>query len=146
MNLDGTSFTDRIHTLVGLPLDIDLFRIAIEHFSQIGRHRVRMRRDLGLLADDGGIHVSDTHPMALHPTNRFLEKSSRVGPLILRSRIREKAAYIRLAQCTQNGIRDGMQKRVPVRMTHGALFVFQFHPTEYENPAVPGGRAGFKPM
>ena len=71
MNLDRPARADRIHFLMGFPLDVDLIRGALQQPGDVGDHLRLSETDLGTLANHGDIRIT-------HPIPRLLDSSVRL--------------------------------------------------------------------
>lgn len=75
MNLDRPARTNRIHFLVGFPLDVDLIRGALQQPGDVGDHLRFAGADLREFANHGDIRIPNPIPRLLDSSVRLDQKS-----------------------------------------------------------------------
>src|SRR5262245_28167089 len=88
---------DESHAFVGGRFNPHLFNPDLQGGSDVFLHRGYVRIDLGLLRDDGGIHIHQGTASGTDGVRRFLKEDSTGRATPPGIGIREKVAYIGLA-------------------------------------------------
>jgi hypothetical protein len=121
MGGDGLATSDRIHSLVGLPFDADLFDANSQRAGETAANGVLEWRDLRPLEDHDDIDLSDGEARAAHQCRRMLKKlDARCAPP-LRIGIRKMYADISKARRAKDGIGNGVTNNVRVGMPLGSF-------------------------
>ena len=74
MDLNRLPGTHRVHTFVGLALDVDAIGANRERFGQVVDDRWLVGDDLWAFANDCAVEVSDSIPPGLHPADGFFQE------------------------------------------------------------------------
>ena len=90
--------------LVGSSFNADLIRAQLERGGNVRLHLLNMRIDLGVLGNDGRVHVDERALSLHHLPLRFLQEhtAGRIAPSWIR--VGEKVSYVRLSERAKHRI------------------------------------------
>jgi hypothetical protein len=79
-------------------------------------HRWNVRRHLGRLRDDGGVHIGDGPPAHTHTVSRLGQEQRGVGAAKGGVGVGEMPSDVAQGGRSQQGVRDGVQQGIGIRM------------------------------
>ena len=117
-------------------LDADAGSIQTHGCGDVTAHGGDVRRQLRRLRDDRGIHVPWFKARLTQDTAHLPQKGQAVCALITRVAVREMPAYVAQCRRPQQGIHDGVDQNVRIRVSQQTLFIGYLHSAEYQLPAL----------
>jgi hypothetical protein len=114
---DGPALSNRAQPFVGFGLDTQGLLFQPENGAQGGFHTLDVRSQLRLLEDDDDIHMG--HPPAFVPDedHGFGKKSRARRIPVSGIRIREKPSDVSLPESPEQGVDDGVNQGIAIRMS-----------------------------
>jgi len=98
LRLDGFHAPQVAEFFVGFAFDVHAGRLNAQISGNVGAHGGNVRREFGLLRDDGGIHVHNAPAQSLHALIRFAQQYAAVGIFEFGGGIGEMAADVAQAR------------------------------------------------
>ena len=98
-----------------------------------------MWRQFGGLGNDGAVYIADGIAFGAYPTRHFAQQCRRVRAFELCVGVREMAANIAQRGRTQQGISNGVQQSIGVRMPQQSFVVPDIHATQNQFAAFDQG-------
>jgi len=132
MHFESPSFADGIDAFMRLALDIHALAPALKQPCDVRRNRIPVRTNLRSLADHRAIDVANLKPCSVHPLNGFAQKDRRIGAVVLRIVIGEELPDVWKPEGTEQRIRDRVQKRITIGMSHRTARSFDADSTEHK--------------
>ena len=102
-----------------------------------------MRGQLGFLGDDGAVNIAKLPALRTHTACRLLQQHEGVCAFEFHRRVGEMTPDVAQACGPQNGIGNGVQQHVSIRMAQQALVVRNLYPPKdqlapfYQSVRVP---------
>ena len=121
-------------------LDADSVQRKLQQVCEAFAHGLAMRLHLGLFADQSDVHIDDAPAARRHALSRVNQEAVRRGALPLRIAGREMVADVAVGDRAKNGVGQGVQARIGVRMADQGLVVRNL------DPAQPDRRTGAPAM
>ena len=146
MHFNGTSFTDRVHFLVGFPLDIDALDRALKQLCELCDQRIAEWSNLGSFADHGAVHVADFEGRSSHQAECLTQEKHRVGVLVGGIRVGEESSDVGKTECSQDRIGHRMQQYIAIGMRDGSCVMRNMNAAQDERLASAIGRECFESM
>ncbi len=135
MDFHRSTFANRIDFLVGLRFDVHVVLGCFESLRQILPHRIFVRPDFRLLADDCDVEISNFKTGTGDSPGCLSEKKGRILTVPFRSIIRKQLSDVLFSESPEECIRDGVVDSIAVRMAHRPFFVLQGHSSKNKWPA-----------
>jgi hypothetical protein len=122
--------------LVGGGLDPDLGDRDAEGFGDALFHGGEVREDLGAFGDEGGIDVHDAAAAGADAACCFLQEDPAgcIPPAFVR--VGEEMADVDLTDGPQDGVRDGVEERIGIRVPVESVCVWNLDAAEHEAPPL----------
>lgn len=120
---------------IGRRLDGNLVRRDVENAGNVDEHVGNVRGDLRTFKNDGRINIDDGEAMLLKQIADVPQEKHTGNPLVSRIRVREVLSDISKAGRPEQGIHDGMEENIGVRMAVEPLRVGNIHAAEGELPS-----------
>jgi hypothetical protein len=107
-----------------------------QQFTHVGPNGGSVRANFGCRHNQGRIHIDDSIASRSHSLDCLRQETSRVGALPARVRGRKQRANIGGGDPAQQGVRDGVQEHVPVRVPAQPLRIRQGKPANLQRNAA----------
>ncbi len=105
------------HFFRGCCFDVDDLRRYLAAAGEVGLHCGKMLCQLGALADNGEISVTQSIVARRHQLVHMGQKQQAVDTLVLLVRVGEMAANVTLAERTEQGVDQRMSHNIGVGVT-----------------------------
>ena len=120
----------------GRGFDADAADVHAQAGGDVLAHEGDVGRELGRLAEDGGVDVADRVARFAQHVPHGLQQFERVGPFVARVAVREMLADIAEGGRAEQRVGHGVQQHVGVRMAEQAFLIRDVHPAQDQAAAL----------
>lgn len=136
---DAFAAAEGAEVFVGGGFDADVTDVEVEGFGDIELHALDVGGDLGFLGDEGGVDIDQAALVKGDLPGGFLEEDAAGDILPAGIGVFEEMADIIFTQGAEDGIADGMQEGIGIRVSIEASEVGNFNAAEDQFPAFDEG-------
>ena len=128
--------SDEPHRFIGGGFNTHPLRGNAQRLGDVLLHLSDVRRDLGLLREEGRINVDNAPARARDLSRRFAEKYMARSAFPTGIGVGKKVSDVCLSDCAEDGVRDRMKESVGVGMSVETSRVRNLHAAEDQLPTL----------